>query len=709
MIYYQDLEIDKLNFKKSYKFDNRLKQVITYYNIECGFDIETSSIIDSEGEKQAFMYLWGFGIGDKLVYGRNWFEFLDLCNKLKEHLELSSTNILICYVHNLGYEFQFMRKYFEWENVFSIDERKPIKALSNFGIEFRCSYILSGFNLNVLSKNLVKHKIKKLIGDLDYRLIRHEKTIITDEEMNYLKNDVLIILYYINEQIEQYDNNITKIPLTNTGRVRTFVRNKCYYTDKSHKKSSRGKYSRYRELMEELTLTDDEYTMLKRCFMGGFTHASSLYSGKLLENVSSIDFTSSYPSVMLAEKYPMSKPIKVDLKKEDFKTLLNNDDTGLMFDVRFTNLHSKLTYETYISESKCLVLEGGVINNGRVFKADKLVTTITNIDFKIIQACYSWDSIEISNCYKFYMQYLPNAILQSILELYEKKTVLKDVEGYEVEYLLSKGMLNSVYGMCVTDIVRDEILYNDDWLKNVATEEDVFNQIEIYNNSKTRFLYYPWGVWVTAYARKNLWNGILNIGEDYVYSDTDSIKFLNYEKHIPYIKWYNSDLEKKLKKMCDFRKIDFELMKPKTKEGIVKMMGVWDFEGTYTHFKTLGAKRYMQREQDGKMKITVAGLSKQNGMEYLNRITNNDYLKIFDSFNDELYIPSNETGKMTHTYIDTKFKGVVKDYKGVECDILSLSSIHLEPCDFTLSISKQYMDFLKKLKEGYLYTGIKTI
>lgn len=709
MIYYQDLEIDKLNFKKSYKFDNRLKQVIAYYNVECGFDIETSSIIDSECEKQAFMYLWGFGIGDKLVYGRNWFEFLDLCNKLKEYLKLNSTNILICYVHNLGYEFQFMRKYFEWENVFSIDERKPIKALSNFGIEFRCSYILSGFNLNVLSKNLVKHKIKKLVGDLDYRLVRHEKTVITDEEMNYLKNDVLIILYYINEQIEQYENDITKIPLTNTGRVRTFVRNKCYYTDKSHKKSSKGKYSRYRELMQELTLTDDEYIMLKRCFMGGFTHASSLYSGKLLENVSSIDFTSSYPSVMLAEKYPMSKPIKVDLKKEDFKTLLNNDDTGLMFDIRFTNLHSKLTYETYISESKCLVLEGGVINNGRVFKADKLVTTITDIDFKIIQACYNWDSIEISNCYKFYMQYLPNAILQSILELYEKKTVLKDVEGYEVEYLLSKGMLNSVYGMCVTDIVRDEILYNDDWLKNIATEEDIFNQIEIYNNSKTRFLYYPWGVWVTAYARKNLWNGILNIGEDYVYSDTDSIKFLNYEKHIPYIKWYNQDLEKKLKKMCEFRKIDFELMKPKTKEGIVKMMGVWDFEGTYTHFKTLGAKRYMQREQDGKMKITVAGLSKQNGMEYLNRITNNDYLKIFDSFNDELYIPSNETGKMTHTYIDTEFKGIVKDYKGVECNVLSLSSIHLEPCDFTLSISKQYMDFLKKLKEGYLYTGIKVI
>lgn len=707
MIYYQDLDITELKFNTVNKFDNKSKSVITYYNIECGFDIEISSIIH-DGEKQAFMYIWGFGIGDKLVYGRTWEEFIDLCNKLKEHLNLNQNNILICYVHNLGYEFQFMRKCFDWVSVFAVDERKPIKALISLGIEFRCSYILSGFNLNALSKNLVKHKINKLVGDLDYRLVRHEKTVITDEEMGYLKNDVLIILYYINEQIEQYED-ITKIPLTNTGRVRNFVRNKCYYTDKTHKKSSKGKYKRYRELMEELTLTDEEYNILKRCFMGGFTHASSLYSGKLLENVSSIDFTSSYPSVMLAEKYPMSKPIKVDLKQENFKELLNNEDSGMMFDVRFTGLRSKLTYETYLSSSKCWVLDGGIINNGRVFKADKVVTTITDVDFKIIQHCYSWETMEVNNCYKFYMQYLPTSILQSVLELYEKKTVLKDVEGSEVEYMLSKGMLNSVYGMCVTDIVRDEILYSDDWLKNKADDEEIISQIEKYNKSKSRFLYYPWGVWVTAYARKNLWNGILNIGEDYVYSDTDSIKFLNYEKHIPYIEWYNKDLEGKLKKMCDFRNLDFELMKPKTKEGVVKMMGVWDFEGTYTHFKTLGAKRYLQREQNGKMKLTVAGLSKQNGMEYLNRITNNDYMKIFDSFNDELYIPSTDTGKMTHTYIDIEFKGTVKDYEGVECEVHSLSSIHLEPCDFTLSISKQYLDFLNKLKEGYLFTGLKTI
>lgn len=707
MIDYRLLDLNTIELETVNKYDNQSKTVTTYYNIECGFDIETTSTYVN-GEKQAFLYEWTFGIKDTIVYGRTWEQFIELCFRLKEHFHLSSDRILTVYVHNLGYEFQFMRKYFNWENVFSVDERKPIKALTDLGIEFKDSYILSGYSLNVLSKNLTKHKVSKLVGDLDYSLIRHQETELTEQELKYCENDVLIILYYINEQIEQY-GNITKIPLTNTGRVRKFVKDKCYHTNKTHKKSSYGKFTRYNELMKELTLTAEEYKMLKRCFMGGFTHASMLYSGELLENVSSIDFTSSYPSVMLAEKYPMSKPTKVDVNKEDFKQLLNDENVGLMFDVKFTNIQSKLTYETYLSESKCYNVKGGISNNGRIYKADELVTTITDVDFKIIQACYNWDTMQVSNVYKFYMQYLPKAIIESIVELYQGKTTLKGVEGKEVEYLLSKGMLNSVYGMCVTDIVRDEILYNEGWELNRFSDDDVIEQIQKYNDSKNRFLYYPWGVWVTAYARKNLWEGILNIGEDYVYSDTDSIKLLNYEKHIPFIKWYDAELSKKLKKMCEFRKIDFNKLKPKTIKGIEKPIGVWDFEGTYTHFKTLGAKRYLVRESNGKMSMTVAGLSKKNGIEYMERICNNDFMKVFEHFTDDLYIPSAETGKSTHTYIDTEFNGLITDYRGKTLEVNSRSSIHLEPCDFTLSVSEQYIKFLKNLKEGYLYKGRKQI
>ena len=708
MLWYQNMKLNKEDYKKVSYFDTHSKQVIKYYNIEAAFDIEATSQIYN-GEKCAYMYIWMFGIGETVYYGRTWEQFGEFMQMLINQLELNLYNRLIVYVHNLGYEFQFMRKFFEWENVFSTEERKPIKAVVKQGIEFRDSYILSGYSLANVAKNLTKHKIKKLVGDLDYSLIRNSKTVLTKEEMEYCKNDVLIVLYYINEQIELYDNNITKIPLTNTGRVRRFVKNKCYYNNKNHNKTSKGKYNRYRELMKELTLTLDEYIMLKRCFMGGFTHASLKYVGETLEDVTSIDFTSSYPSVMLSEKFPMSKPIKVDLRKENFEDLVNNDDVGLMFDIKIKGLHSKLTYESYLSESKCFSQKNAIVNNGRIYQADEIITTITDIDYKILKHCYSWDSVEIANCYKFYMQYLPKPIIESVLELYQKKTILKGVKGYEVEYLVSKGMLNSVYGMMVTDIVREIIEYNEGWNIIKPDDEEIEKQITKYNNSPNRFLYYPWGVWVTAYARRNLWNGILNIGEDYVYSDTDSIKLLNYEKHIPYIEWYNKNLIEKLKKMCDFRKIDFKLMKPKTKEGIEQMMGVWDYDAHYTHFKTLGAKRYLVRYDNGELALTVAGLSKKNGIEYMKRVCNNDYKKVFEMFNDELYIPADETGKNTHTYIDEEMKIQSIDYQGNVEDIYIPSCIHLEKCEFTLSISKQYAKFLKDFKEGYLFKGRKGV
>ena len=712
MIYYQDLNLNDIPYIKKVKNVDKKnpKQSKWYYNIECGFDIETTSItLDNDG-KFAFMYEWTFGIADNkhICYGRTWEEFLEFCQRLQNKFKLDDTHILPVYIHNMGYEFQFMRKYFNWLNVFAVDDRKPIRALCSFGIEFRDSYILSGYSLAKLADNLVSHDIKKLAGDLDYKLYRLPETPLTDKELAYCNNDVEIILYYINEQIQQY-SDITKIPMTNTGRVRRFVRDKCYHTSKTHKNDSRGKNQRYNELMQELVLTKDEYIMLKRCFMGGFTHASMLHSGELLENVSSIDFTSSYPAVMLSEKFPMSKPKHENLKEISFKDLMADSEKGLMFDVRFNNLHSKLTHETYLSESKCRGLEKPIINNGRVFSADVAITTMTDIDFRIMQKCYTWDSIQVSNCYSFYMTYLPRPIILAICELYGNKTTLKGVKGKEVEYLVSKGMLNAVYGMSVTDIVRNTIEYIDSWQITPFTEDDIAEQVEKYNSSRNRFLYCPWGVWVTAYARRNLWTGILNIGDDYVYSDTDSIKMLNYEKHLPYINWYNQMIENKLKDMCKARKIDFALMKPKTIKGVEKLIGVWDYEGTYTHFKTLGAKRYLVRHDDGSMEITVAGLSKQRGVEYLLEICDNDYSKVFDMFNDDLFIPASETGKNTHTYIDDEMTAEVTDYKGYSATVTALSGVHLSECEFTLSISSQYSKFLENYRSGYIFAGAKNV
>jgi len=677
---------------------------VTYLNIESGFDIETTSTT-YQGEKVAFMYVWQFGLGvnNPIFYGRTWDEFLETLELMQEHFNLGEDRRLVIYVHNLGYEFQFMRKYFNWLNVFAVDERKPIKALCDLGIEFRDSYILSGYSLANTAKNLTKHKVKKLVGDLDYSLIRHSSTPLTEQELGYCENDIQIILAYINEQIEQY-GDINKVPLTNTGRVRSYVKHNCYYTNKNHAKSSKGKYDRYKNIMRDLTLTPSSYSILKRSFMGGFTHSNPHKTGMVLENVGSIDLTSSYPSVMLADQFPMSRPKLVNINSVDELMELAKTKC-LVFDVKFLGIENTLGYESYISENKCRGLKGASLANGRVFSADELTMTITEIDFQIISKVYKWKAVAIQNVHAFAKGYLPKPIIESILELYGKKTTLKGVEGEEVEYLLSKGMLNSVYGMCVTDVVKDNSVYGDDWgIERVNIDE----KITEYNTSNNRFLYYAWGIYVTAYARRNLWTGILSVGDDYIYSDTDSIKCLNYDKHSAYVDWYNKNVQTKLELMCDHYKLNNDLLKPKTIEGVEKPLGVWEFEGNYDRFKTLGAKRYLVQEGD-KYTLTVAGLSKRNGIVYLIEHCNGDSDLIFDMFSDELYIPSDKTGKMTHTYIDNEMDLVITDYMGETQHVNVKSGIHLEPCDFTLSISQQFNDFLEKLAQGYIFKGGKFV
>lgn len=686
------------DLERKYKYDRHRKQVIAYYNIPCAFDIETTSTY-SQKEKFAYAYEYSFAIKDNACYVRTIEDFARLCKDLQLWLMLSPSQRLVVYVHNLGFEFQFIRKYFKWLKVFAVDDRKPIVATTVQGIEFRDSYILSAYSLAKTADNLVSHNIHKLVGDLDYSLVRHSQTPLTAQELTYCENDVLIITAYIAEQINQY-GDITKIPMTNTGRVRKFVRQNCLRDQKSKGGKTIGK--RYRELMTECSLMLDSYIYCKQAFQGGYVHASNLYSGKVLHDVHSVDFNSSYPYVMCSEKYPMGKPNELSREMfhvKHFGNDCNDREYCYLLRIRLEKPHSKYTYESYLSESKC-VGDKIVASNGRVFEAEWLETTITDIDLDIIIKTYDYKSIQILGGYYFYKQYLPRTIIDSVLTLYEKKNSLKGVQGKEVEYLVSKQMLNSCYGMCVTDIVRVENQYeNDDWIELKPDRDKMQAMVQKENNNRNRFLYYPWGIFVTAYARRNLWQGIIAMQDDYVYSDTDSIKYLHKDKHDDYIAMYNAICRDKLQAMCDFRKLDFARCVPTD-----RLLGVFDYEGKSDYFKTLGAKRYMTYA-NGKYKLTVAGLSKQNGMDYILELADNDVDKAFELFSDNLSIPANKTGKQTHTYIDTAKTAQVTDYLGNTQTITALSSVHLESASFELSISNRYAEFLRAFLQGYILKG----
>lgn len=664
----------------------RSKKKVLYFDTPCAFDIETTSFISYNGEKTAIMYEWTLGINGLVIIGRTWDEFLKCIEKLIECLDVSLNKRLVIYVHNLAYEFQFICKRFEWEKVFAIDNRKPVYATTTNGIEFRCSYLLSGYSLEKLAQNLTIVKIEKLVGDLDYSLMRHSETPLTVKEKGYCVNDVKIVMAYIYERI-QLDGGITKIPLTKTGYVRQYCRHECFKNERSKKYM---KNREYYDLMNELTIEPEEYKQLKRAFQGGFTHANPFYSGKEVENVGSDDFTSSYPCVMVAEMFPMSKAELVDIKsKEDLE--YNLKYYCCLFDAEFIDIDSKVLFDNYISISRCWDVEKPVVNNGRLVSAKKIKITLTEQDYNIIKVFYKSKHFGVSNFRRYKKSYLPTSLVKSILKLYSDKTTLKGVEGKEVEYLQSKEQLNSCYGMMVTDIVRDSYIYVDEWLSDTP---DFNTAIEKYNNSSNRFLFYPWGVWVTAYARRNLFTGIIEFKDDYIYSDTDSIKTVNRENHIKYINAYNDMIRNRLYKAMDFHGLSHDLIEPTTVRGEKKCLGVWDFEGYYERFKTLGAKRYMV-QKNGEINITVSGLNKKIAVPYLKQKFGDD---IFKEFKQGLYVPPEYTGKNTHTYIDNERSGVLIDYLGNKCAYHELSSVHMEGSDYHLSLSKEYVDYLTEIK-----------
>lgn len=662
------------------------RELVEYIDLPCGFDTEASSFYIGE-KKQACLYAFMIGINGRVYLGRDWEDFNRCIQIIAKHYNLNHNRRLVMYVHNLSYDFQWIRGHLKWSNIFAREERKPIRALCTMGIEFRCSYFLTGLSLEKSCEQLTKYKVEKMVGDLDYDKVRTPYTPLTEKEVGYCIHDVLCVMAIVQEEAERY-GDITKIPMTNTGKVRIYCREHCMPDTVQGRK--------YRRFIKSLKIKDkEEYDTLKRAFTGGFTHANYRMVDRVHSSVTSKDFTSSYPTVMIAEQFPMSAGLRrTDLTLDEIRT----GARLFVFNVKFENIRERAGVpDHYISMGKCYNTKKPKLDNGRIISADEIVMTITNIDLDIIDACYEYDKITVGLGYTYAKGYLPTELVKCIFDFYEKKTTLKDVEGEEAIYQLFKGNLNSTYGMTVTDIVNAMITYLDgQWGRD--EEDTAEDQIDNYNNSRNRFLFYPWGVFITAYARKNLWSGILELGQDYIYADTDSVKFVNAENHERYFEEYNKDIIRKLEDACEYHGINKDKIAPVTIKGKEKPLGVWDDDGQYDHFKTLGAKRYLV-EQDGHYKCTVAGVNKKMTSEYIS-----EQPDPFGFFTNKMSVDEEHSGRLISTYIDEPYSGTVADYKGKCYNYKEESGVHFEKSDYNLTMTADFLHLI--LGGGYSEEGI---
>lgn len=586
MIYpINEYDFDSLEFKPLRRKPGENGSVI-YADCVASFDIETTRIVERE---QSVMYVWQLALEEDVIVGRTWSEFKDCIQELKRKL---CGLRLVCYVHNLSYEIQFLSGIYHFNDyeIFCTDKRKVLKATMYKAIEFRCSYKLTNLGLAAMAKRY-NHKYMKQSGEeFDYTKRRFSDTPLDDVELRYVTYDVLAVVESIHAIMDLYGDDLYTIPLTSTGFVRREVK--------------RG-MAEYHSQMSNDFPSYRCYQLLKSAFRGGNTHANRFYAGDILNDVTSMDISSSYPSQQCNKKFPVGK--FTEHHDNTIRMLEKRMSLGAasimrvyLYDVVLRDEYAPVPY---ISIAKCMKLQlpsdinrGLCVDNGRVLQADFIEMCITDIDYRIIVDMYEC-RIEIQEQYIAWYDMLPLPIRNCNVEFFRQKTELKNVDGQELYYLKNKELLNAIYGMSVQDVIKQQILFSDCGylLDESKSREDIYAA-----RQRSVFTQYAYGVWTTAHARESLQRGIDMCGDNLVYVDTDCCKFVGDVDFSAYNAERVSECMASGAYATD-------------KHGIIHYMGVYEHDAHYKQFVTLGAKKYAYVDDNDELHITVSGVNKRRG------------------------------------------------------------------------------------------------
>lgn len=551
-------------------------------------DIETSTLFNDQKEPTAVWLSYGFcnlydvkGNRCNQCYFREWVDLNKFLIECQQHFVDKK---IVCFVHNLGYEFDFLIK-----NI-----SRPVSILSNSShavissclqllpqIEFRCTFRLSMLPLRKIGEMVNLPKL-----DSEYRTITPDDEV-TKEEIEYCCRDCDIVALYIAKILIPEFGYLRNIPLTKTGRVR-----------KTYKEFYRQMVKQMGEPPEwDLMPPENCYQAMLDAFAGGICTSNPLFTGRVLHNVQSYDITSSYPFAQLSELFPYT------IEKEENPDISMLKEKFWIAKLKFNNIKSRYNWGWLsISKMNDYTPFNCRFFNGKLLNAESITRTITNVDYDMICKTYVFDSVEIVEFYhEEKYSPLPYPYIETIKKYAKLKADLKeqlkhvpenDPKRLELEffYLLAKGDFNSIYGMSVQKLMQSEF---------EVDELFVWHEIEpkyrqnLNKHLGRNFLY---GIYTTAYARKNLLQAIIqNCPETFVYCDTDSVKFIGTAVF--------TDTNKNLPEK--YRAIPF-----------LSKIGRFDREHTYETFVTYGAKKYANTfSGDDKLYLTVAGLPKYNSDE----------------------------------------------------------------------------------------------
>lgn len=524
-------------------------------------DFETATWLENE----TWVWAWAtceIGNEENIEINNNIDSFIDYCKEQKN---------AVFYFHNLKFDGEFIIYWALTHGFKHVTKKEDIEAntfttlISDLGMFYNITLYYEKGNKKVHKTtfidslkiiNMSVDQIAKTFGlpisklKIDYLKEREKGHILTAEEREYIKNDVLIVAKALNIL---FNRGLTKM----TSASNALSDYKEILT--------KNKFSHFFPVLDKEVDED-----IRKSYKGGFTYLNPIYKEKIVENINILDVNSLYPSVMYNCKLPIGEPIFFTGKyKEDkiydlyvqmitcsFKLKKNKIPTiQIKKSIRFIGNEY---LESSDGELVCLVL--------------------TNVDLKLFLEQYDVEDLEYISGWKF------RSIDTLFKEYIDKWIEIKNnatITGNKGERAMAKLMLNSLYGKFATSLeVQSKIPFlGDDEIIHYKLDEA----------EEKEGIYIPVGAFITAYAREKTIRtsqaikdySINKYGIDkYCYSDTDSI--------------HTTLSIEELKEFCEIDNVK---------------LGAWKNEGFATKAKFIRQKCYLE-EIDGKTKITCAGMPK---------------------------------------------------------------------------------------------------
>lgn len=388
-----------------------------------------------------------------------------------------------------------------------------------------------------------------------------------------------------------------------------------------------------------------------------------------------------------------------------------------------------------------------LVDNGKLLKADRVKLKATELDMLSYSFMYEFEIVnctylESSSRAKWADKYIQATLryhlvnkneIQQLKDGNKKIEELTDFTGAPIyndstinnfnefdaaakknfiksEYTATKtNGVNNQYGILVQKIINDNITFDlSQW--RFQKEE---NTIQGCNGTQTSRDYIT-GMYITSFARLDLaFMSYLIYNEleeaTICYWDTDSIKI-----KIP--KTRRSELDR----LFNFynEKINKIRDKAISYYGELYNLGIWEFDGEYKYFYTLGAKKYMVLHTDGNVELTNAGVNKAKMSEYLTARYNellktNGPLQAFEELENKYYHPNvilctDVSGRKTISYPDIHDKKIrlkAVDENGDEIFINQRPTALITDCDYNLSntrgkslINRQHYQLCRRLQ-----------